>query len=121
MPTSLWSRRRLLTTLAGAAAAPTLPSIVTLTATPAHAAGSDSGETGDVLPHTERGQVVWAYKSGGRAVREAAAAALVGSPAAVTAFLARGLPFAKAEDNRFAILTGMAQGAWPSASPPARH
>lgn len=106
---SLWSRRRILSTVAGAAAVPALPSILTLSATPAHAAPSAPGSPDTGLPDTEHGRAVWAYKTGGRAVREGAAAALLGTPAALTAFLTTELPVARAEDNRFAVLSSLSE------------
>ncbi|PJT49582.1 hypothetical protein CWI85_16650, partial [Streptomyces albidoflavus] len=80
-----------------------------LTAGPAFAAGSDVTEPVEGLPETPRGAVVSAYKGGGRSVREAASAALLGDDAHVTRFLDAELPAARAEDNRFAILASLAR------------
>ncbi|WP_256123345.1 ALF repeat-containing protein [Streptomyces sp. EN16] len=117
MSPSLWSRRRILSTVAGAAAVPALPSILTLSAAPAHAA---PGDPQNGLPGTDQGKAVWAYKTGGRAVREGAAAALLGTPAALTAFLTTELPAARAEDNRFAVLSSLSEAAGPCSRPRAR-
>ena len=55
------------------------------------------------LPGTDRAKVVQAYRTGGRAVRTAAAAALVGNADAVATFLSERLAAATAEDNRFTL------------------
>ncbi|WP_235614495.1 ALF repeat-containing protein [Streptomyces ambofaciens] len=100
-----FSRRQMLAAFVGVAAGCALPNCTVLTrpAYAASAAGTDSVPEGSGLPDTDRGKVVWAYRTGGRAVRTAAAAALVGSAADVRAFLDEKLPAARAEDNRFTL------------------
>lgn len=98
------SRRQALTVFAGVAAVGALPTCYP----PSRAEAAvlvDPVETG--LPDTERGRAVWAYKTGGRAVRAAAATALVGSAADVTEFLEETLPVARAEDNRFSLFAAL--------------
>lgn len=101
------SRRQMLTVIAGVAAVGALPTC-TIGARTAYAASEPGAMAVPGLPDTERGRVVAAYRSGGRAVRTAAAAALVGSAADVTAFLDQTLPVARAEDNRFTLVESLA-------------
>lgn len=107
MPPSLWSRRRIITTLTAMTAVAAVPGSLVLSGAPAYAAEGDAELPGGV-PDTARGQVLWAYLTGGRSVRAAAAAALVGSDAQVSAFLSGELAPAKAEDNRVAVFQGLA-------------
>ncbi|MFC9258964.1 ALF repeat-containing protein [Streptomyces hydrogenans] len=105
------SRRQALAIFTGVAAGSVLSSSVFGTR-PAYAA-SGSGGTPPVpeesgIPDTDRGKVVWAYRSGRRAVRTAAAAALAGSAADITDFLVQKAPVAWAEDNRFALTESLA-------------
>ncbi|WP_423464687.1 ALF repeat-containing protein [Promicromonospora sp. MS192] len=100
------NRRQALTLFAGIAVVGSLPTC-TATARAAYGATLDTLPADSGLPDTERGRVVWAYKTGGRLVRAGAAAALTGSAADVTAFLAEGLPVARAEDNRAAMFSAL--------------
>ncbi|MFF9847670.1 ALF repeat-containing protein [Streptomyces litmocidini] len=105
------SRRQALAIFTGVTAGSVLSSSMFGTR-PAYAAGGSGGTPavpeGSGLPDTDRGKVVWAYRSGRRAVRTAAAAALVGSNADITDFLSQKAPVAWAEDNRFALAESLA-------------
>src|SRR5690606_31739415 len=98
------SRRQVLTVMAGIAVVGSLPTC-TATARAAYAATQDTMPSDTGLPDTERGRVVWAHKTGGRLVRAGAAAALLGSAADISTFLAEELPVAQAEDERAALLS----------------
>lgn len=75
-PPRIFSRRQSLAIFGGIAAGTALP-LGALGARPAYAAGTAAADGGTRLPDTDRGKVVQAYRTGGRAVRTAAAAALV--------------------------------------------
>ncbi|MFF9296754.1 ALF repeat-containing protein [Streptomyces althioticus] len=70
---------------------------------PAYAADTVPADGGARLPDTDRAKVVRAYRTGGRSVRTAAVAALVGNADEVATFLGERLPAAVAEDNRFTL------------------
>ncbi len=99
----------MLAVFTGVAAGSALSSVRVWSSPAYAAAGAGVGAVpeGAGLPDTARGKVVWAYRSGGRAVRTAAAAALVGSAAEVTAFLDQRLPAARAEDNKFTLFKAL--------------
>lgn len=107
MNTIFWSRRRVLGALAaGTAVAATSSLVLNRAAAWAETLPAAEGPPPN-LPDTDRGKAVWAYKTGGKAVREAAVAALTGTPAALTGFLTTHLPTARAEDNRFGLITSL--------------
>ncbi|MEN3586367.1 hypothetical protein AAH978_19770 [Streptomyces sp. ZYX-F-203] len=94
----VFSRRQMLAVFTGVAASSAL-SAVTVVGRPAYAeteAGASVASERSGLPDTDRAKVVRPYRSGGRAVRTAAAAALAGSAAEVATFLGQTLPVARA-------------------------
>lgn len=87
----------------GAASVPVLPSCF-----PASAWAAERSDLPDMeLPPTPRGRVLWSYKTGGRAVRQGASRALVGTDADVSTFLDELLPLAQDEDNRFSLFAAL--------------